>query len=149
MPSLGYLFGDEGAGSYLGKMFIECYLKKKLPDEIADAFDQKYHLSLENILDALYNKPSPNRFLASFSEFIEPRKQDPFIHELLLSSYNAFFHEHIMKYDNFNKVQVSFVGKIAFYYQEILMSERLCNPRWKGSFCFTGMARGEKVDDGE
>ena len=28
VDSLGYLFGDEGAGSYLGKLFLGAYLKK-------------------------------------------------------------------------------------------------------------------------
>jgi glucosamine kinase len=121
VPSLGYLFGDEGAGSFLGKNFIGRYLKNKLPAEIREAFDEKYRFSLEDILNALYNQPSPNRFLASFSEFIEPRKQHPFLREMIKSSFNAFMTEHILKYENYHEVPVSFVGSIAYYYKEILL----------------------------
>ncbi len=121
VPSLGYLFGDEGAGSYIGKKFIGGYLKKSIPKDLSDAFDQEYKLSFENILDSLYNKPSPNRFLASFSRFIGPRKDHPFLHELLRSSFDDFFREQIMKYDNYDKLPVSFVGSIAFLYKDILL----------------------------
>lgn len=121
VPSLGYLFGDEGAGSYLGKIFMEKYLKKKLPAEIEKAFDDKYGFSLEDILNTLYNRPFPNRFLASFSEFIEPLQRHPFLQKMIKSSFDAFFEEHILKYDNLHQVPVSFVGSVAHFYKEILM----------------------------
>ena len=66
MPSLGYLFGDEGAGSHLGKNFMESYLKKNLPDDLLEAFENRYNFRLEDILNALYNRPYPNRFRRLF-----------------------------------------------------------------------------------
>ena len=121
VPSLGYLFGDEGAGSYLGKSFMEKQLKKRLPAEIQKAFDERYKFSLEDILNALYNRPFPNRFLASFSEFMEPLQHHPFIREMIKSSFDAFFEEQILKYENCHQVPVSFVGSVAFFYNEILI----------------------------
>jgi len=121
VPSLGYLFGDEGAGSNIGKIFMEKYLKDKLPPEIRNEFDNTYHLTLENILNSLYNRPSPNRFLASFSEFIAPRQSHPFLHDLVKSSLQSFVEEQIMKYNNFNKLNIGFVGSIAWFYKDILL----------------------------
>ena len=121
VPSLGYLYGDEGAGSNLGKIFIEKYLKNKLPKDIHEEFDQKYHMTLENILNALYNRPSPNRFLASFSEFIAPRQKHPFLHDLVKSSFQSFVEEQVMKYKDFDKFTVGFVGSIAWFYKDILL----------------------------
>jgi hypothetical protein len=40
---------------------------------------------------------------------------------MIKSSFDAFFEEHIMKYENFNQVPVSFVGSVAHFYKEILM----------------------------
>ena len=122
VPSLGYLFGDEGAGSNLGKLFMEKYLKDKLPADLKTDFERQYSLSLEQILDALYNKPYPNRFLASFSEFIGPRRHHPFLHDLVRSSFEAFFEEQVKKYKEWKTVPVSFVGSVAFFYQDILLS---------------------------
>jgi len=121
VPSLGYLFGDEGAGSNLGKTFMEKYLKNKLPEEIRIEFEQQYNLSLEDILNALYNRPFPNRFLASFSEFIAPRKNHPFFHELIKKSFQSFIDEQVRKYPDSEKLTISFVGSIAWYYKNILL----------------------------
>ncbi|HSN50427.1 MAG TPA: hypothetical protein VLR52_04285, partial [Bacteroidales bacterium] len=121
IPSLGYLFGDEGAGSYLGKKFLESYLKGNLPTDLVAEFEQELPLKLEDILTALYNKPSPNRFLASFSKFISPRQEHPFLHQMISSSFRDFFEEHVVKYDQHKSVPVNFVGSIAWYYRKILL----------------------------
>lgn len=121
VSSLGYLYGDEGAGSYLGKVFIGNYLKQRLPGDLRNEFDTNYRFTLEDILNALYNRPFPNRFLASFSEFIAPRQHHPFLHDLIKNSFSAFFEEQISKYDNYKKIPVSFVGSIAYIYKDILL----------------------------
>ncbi len=120
VDSLGYLFGDEGAGSYLGKSLLAAYLKKQLPGDLREAFNETYHYTLEDILNALYNLPSPNRFLASFSEFIFPRKDHPFFYQLIRNSFLAFFEAQIRHYKDYKTLPVSFIGSIAFYYQDIL-----------------------------
>jgi len=121
VPSLGYIFGDEGAGSNIGKLFLERYLKERLPADLKTEFQQAYNLTLEDILNALYNLPYPNRFLASFSEFIAPRQSHPFLRALVKSSLLAFFEEQVKKYDNYREVPVSFVGSIAYHYNGILL----------------------------
>jgi glucosamine kinase len=121
VPSLGYIFGDEGAGSNIGKRFMEKYLKDKLPKDLKQQFDTQYNLTLEDILNSLYNRPYPNRFLASFSEFIAPRQQHPFLKEMVRSSLMAFFDEQVKRYENYREVPVSFVGSIAFHYRELLI----------------------------
>ncbi|TSA30616.1 MAG: hypothetical protein D4R67_00095 [Bacteroidetes bacterium] len=120
VPSLGYLYGDEGAGSYLGKQLLEKYLKNKLPDQIREAFDRRYHFTLEDILNSLYNKPFPNRFLASFSLFLKEHTGDPFIHDLIYFSFITFIEAHIARYDNYFNYPTGFIGSIAFHYQDIL-----------------------------
>lgn len=125
IPSLGYLYGDEGAGSNIGKVFVGMYLKNKLPEDLRQEFDQTYHLRLEDILTSLYNRPSPNRFLASFSEFIAPRKDHPFLYEMVKSSFKLFVEENIVKYHNYNTLNIGFVGSIAWFYKDILRN--VCN----------------------
>ncbi len=121
VPSLGYLFGDEGAGSNLGKRLMESYLKGRLPDDLREEFDAKYNLTLEDYLNAFYNRPFPNRFLASFSSFIAPRQTHPYLRKLVKDSFDAFFEEQVKKYDNYLKLTVSFAGSIAHYYKQILL----------------------------
>jgi len=121
VPSLGYLFGDEGAGSYIGKIFMEKYLKNRIPGDLREEFNSIYNFKLEDILNAIYNRPFPNRWLASFSEFLAPRQNHPFVNELVGSSFNAFFREQLFKYENYKNTPVGFVGSIAFFYKNILL----------------------------
>jgi len=121
VDSLGYLFGDEGAGSYLGKQLMAAYLKKQLPNDLRNAFDLKYHYTLEDILNSVYNRPYPNRFLASFSEFLVHFQENPFVRKLVKDSFLAFIDAQIKPYDNYRSLPISFVGSIAFYYKSILM----------------------------
>ncbi|MFZ4704751.1 MAG: ATPase [Bacteroidales bacterium] len=120
MPSLGYFFGDEGSGAYLGKMLLTAYLHNELPSEINDAFNAKYPLSLENILDSIYNKGQPSRFLASFSEFILEHQKHPFINKLIRSNFAEFLKYFVLRYPNYTDFQASCVGSIAFLYQSQL-----------------------------
>jgi N-acetylglucosamine kinase-like BadF-type ATPase len=120
LDSLGYLFGDEGAGSYLGKMFLGAYLRKELPEDLRSAIDSHYGYSLEDILNSLYNKPSPNRFLASFSLFIHPNREHPFLREMVLRSFRDFFAAHVRKYDDYRETPVGFIGSIAHCYRGFL-----------------------------
>ena len=96
-------------------------LKEKLPSELKKEFDDQYKLTLEDILNSVYNRPYPNRWLASFSEFMGKRQSHPFIREMVASSFNAFFEEQVSKYDNYKVIPVSFVGSIASFYKEILL----------------------------
>ncbi len=120
IDSLGYLFGDEGAGSYLGKLLLGAYLKKELPGDLRTSFDKHYGYTLEDILNSLYNKPSPNRFLASFSHFLSPNREHPFIQELLVRSFRDFFSAHIRKYESYRTASIGVIGSIAHCYSEVL-----------------------------
>ena len=120
VDSLGYLFGDEGAGSYLGKLFMGAYLKKELPQELRDLFDNQFGYTLEDILNSLYNKPSPNKFLASFSLFLSPNREHPFVKALIRQSFQDFFNAHVKKYEDYRALPIGFIGSIAFIYREIL-----------------------------
>lgn len=120
VDSLGYLFGDEGAGSNLGKRWMSAYLKKEAPKELLEQFDEAYGFTLSDILNSLYNRPYPNRYLASFSEFLHPRQGHPFIKEIITSSFEAFIKAQLQQYQSYQPVPVAFVGSIAWFYQDIL-----------------------------
>ena len=46
VPSLAYILGDEGSGSYYGKKVLAAYLYKQLPDHLQQAFVEEYDLSI-------------------------------------------------------------------------------------------------------
>ncbi len=66
VPSLGFLLGDEGSGSDLGKHLLADALKGLLPEPLARQFFDCYPLTQEEVLDAVYRRPMPNRYMARF-----------------------------------------------------------------------------------
>ncbi len=118
--SLGYFFGDEGSGAYMGKQLITAYLHKELPEEVAKKLSEAYPMSLENILDAIYTKPAPSRFLASFSNFINENRNHPYIYNLITEAFRAFYKYQVCCYERHKEVPVHFVGSVAYHYRDIL-----------------------------
>ena len=119
-PSLGYLLGDEGSGSHLGRELIKCYYYNELPKDIAIKLEQTYNVSKDMLLDNIYAHPSPNSYLASFAKFLLENKDNPVIKQIIIDSFDEFFKRHIHKYDSFKKIPVNFIGSIAFFFKEIL-----------------------------
>ena len=68
-PGLGYVLGDEGSGSYLGKKVIQYYLYKTFDEDLNNRFEKHYNETHESILNNVYKLPLPNRYLANFDFF--------------------------------------------------------------------------------
>jgi glucosamine kinase len=120
VASLGYILGDEGSGAHIGKTFIQAYLNQEMPEHLSKRFYERTNLGLTEILDAVYKKPMPNRFLASFSKFIYQNLKEQFVIDLVANCFEQFFDKHICKYQKHKEVKLSCVGSVAFYYSNIL-----------------------------
>ncbi len=122
VTSLGYLFGDEGSGAYLGKLWLTEYLRGRAPQHLKAAFDARFGYSLENILDSVYSKPHPNRFLANFSRFIGEHRDDAFMKELIRRNFRDFFSEQVTKYSGYHNKSLGVVGSVGYHFREIFES---------------------------
>jgi N-acetylglucosamine kinase-like BadF-type ATPase len=120
IPSLGYILGDEGGGDYLGKLFITEFLYGNLPEKIHNEFLKKHDLNNDQIMHKIYKEPNPNRFLASFCEFISKHKEDSYMNNLVKKSFTDLFLNHITKYDNYTNLKIRVTGSVAFYFQNQL-----------------------------
>lgn len=117
---LGFILGDEGSGAVLGKLLVGDLLKNQLGEELKEKFLKKFKLTPADIIDRVYRKPFPNRFLASLSPFIAENIQNPGIRSLVKGSFLAFLRRNVMQYDNYQMQKVNFIGSIAYYYKDIL-----------------------------
>ncbi|MGQ0827251.1 MAG: hypothetical protein ACT4ON_02525, partial [Bacteroidota bacterium] len=120
--SWGYVLGDEGSAAYLGKLFIQDYLNNEMPQKIATDFYKTYKLNKESIFDAVYRKPMPGIFLASFNKFIYQNQYEKYINDLIVFCFNQFFDKHICKYPKHRDVKMNCVGSVAYYYSNLLKS---------------------------
>ena len=123
---LGYILGDEGSGAVLGKLLVADCLKNQLPEWIAEKLLDEYELTPALILENVYKKPFPNRFLAKFTPFLLEHIEEPAIFNLVYDSFDAFLVRNVMQYP-LEDTEVGFVGSIANYFREtleIVASER-------------------------
>ena len=121
--SLGYLLGDEGSGTHLGKALLRAYFYRELPPEIEAAFEAAFPEGGDAIKDRVYEMTGTNVYLASFSKFLADHKTSYAVQQIVASCFAEFLDRHVRKYPDHQKLPVHFVGSIAHHYNEILRNE--------------------------
>lgn len=116
---LGFILGDEGSGAVLGKLLVGDLLKDQLPRALKEAFFAETGLTPAEIMDKVYRKPFPNRFLASLSPFLVRHLHEQEVCDLVSNSFRAFFTRNVMQYD-YPDYPVHLMGSVAWYYQDLL-----------------------------
>jgi hypothetical protein len=118
-PALGYILGDEGSGSVLGRLFLNAIFKNPALAAVRDEFLQANKMELKDIIQKVYRETMVNRWLASLSPFIMEHIDNPFIREIVVFNFREFFRKNIVPY-NRPDLQVHFVGSMAHHYREEL-----------------------------
>ncbi len=109
----GFILGDEGGGASLGKRLISDFIRGILPEEVSNALKDEYKLDYFTIIDNVYKRPMPNRWLASFSPFIERFIELDHIREIVDSQFDAFIKRNLWRYD-MKKYPLNAVGSVAY-----------------------------------
>lgn len=120
VTSLGYLVGDEGSGSHLGKYLIRGYFYREMPAHIAEAFRDEFAPDKTTVLDQIYG-PAPNVYLASLAPFVQRHLHEPYISELAKSSFRIFIDRHVTKYWGYKELPIHFIGSIAHHFEHLLL----------------------------
>jgi N-acetylglucosamine kinase-like BadF-type ATPase len=123
-PGLGYVLGDEGSGSYLGKKVLQYYLYNTFDPQLTSKFVAKYKTSTVDILANVYKEPFPNRYLAGFAIFLAENRGHYMIENIIEDGLNDFFFYHLQKYKETAELPVSFVGGIAYGFMDVI--QELC-----------------------
>jgi N-acetylglucosamine kinase-like BadF-type ATPase len=120
-PSLGWMLGDEGSGTHLGKLLISQYLKGGLPPECREALEREFGLDRSEVLRRVYRAPSPNLFFSSFAKFIHHKINEyPELQILVKNSFNQFLQEQILPLSGHNTLPLHLMGSVAWHYRPFL-----------------------------
>lgn len=122
LPSLGFLMGDEGSGSAIGKQLVRRFFMQKLPQDLHNEFEETYHLTIEEALKNMYHTTRPNAYLADFNKFVVERKDHPYFQKMVLDEMKSFFDYQVLSYEESKDAEINFIGSIAYYYENILRS---------------------------
>jgi glucosamine kinase len=123
-PGIGYILGDEGSGASLGKKVLQYYLYNTFDEELRYKFNDIYKTSPVEVLENVYRKPLANRYLAGFAKFLADNRGHYMIENIIEDGLNDFFFNHLCKYRETWTLPVSFVGSVAFGFQDVL--KELC-----------------------
>lgn len=120
VPSVGYLLGDEGGGTYTGKLLVREVLLGNADKEITELFYKSVGLDFSSVLDRIYKKPNANQFLARQTKFLREHISHPYCQNLMARSFRDFIDVQLIKYPGVYSLPVCFTGSIASNFIEIL-----------------------------
>ena len=120
---LGFVLGDEGSGTWFGKALVTGFLYGNMPDDINARFENAYHLTREDVIKNVYQKPGGNSYLAGFSKFLTEIRNTEYAQTLLKGGFQEFIDTNIKSYPEYHKYKCHFVGSIAHVFADELKAQ--------------------------
>ncbi len=120
ISGLGYILGDEGSASYIGKKILSAYLYQQMPKDIMVDFEETFKITPDEIRQRVYNMPHVNVFLGSFAPFAHKHIKQQFFYELVYDGFKSFIKTQVMHFPQASKVPIHFVGSIAYHFENAL-----------------------------
>ena len=118
-PSLGYMLGDEGSGTHLGKQLLTAYLRQTLPTELSAELEDTHNLSRDTVIHRLYREPEPNRMMASLAPFVQRHLGHPVMDELALDAFQTFFATQKTCFKG-EELPWHLSGSVAYHFQDVV-----------------------------
>lgn len=119
-PSLGYLLGDEGSGTHIGKLLLQRYLRGELPDTLVKDLERTFSIDKAEVIRRLYREPFPNRFLASFAQYLGNNRESPCLRDLLKEAFNDFFRTQIIPLLPYNIYIIHLMGSVSYHFKDLI-----------------------------
>ena len=121
IKSGGFIIGDDGSASVIGKLFISDYIKGLVPKEITEDFDRQFPgMDYPTVVTNVYHNPgSPSAWLGSFCPFILSHYKHPYIKKLVDDSLQAFIDRSLKQYDT-EHFPLGIIGGFGLALKEIL-----------------------------
>lgn len=121
IDSLGYVLGDEGSGTAIGKKILGDFIRGYMPKAISERFEETYHLTKKDIFERIYMQPLANRYCAGFCEFVNEHINHDYLNELVCESFDELFRNIVSHYPNYRTYSFNCVGSIGHVFSSILI----------------------------
>jgi glucosamine kinase len=117
---LGYILGDEGSAAVIGRRLVTDALKQQLPKEVTEKFFATYNITSAEVVENVYKRPFPSRYLGKFAHFISSNIEIPELQEIVKSSFDDFIVRNVLLYPESKSCPVHFTGSIAYNFKPYL-----------------------------
>lgn len=121
VPSVGYLLGDEGSGTYIGKLLVKDVLIGDADKEVTNLFYEKNGLDFGSTLDRIYKEENANRFFSAQARFLRTNIHIPYCREVVVKAFQDFIRVQVSRYPGYDVLPVSFIGSVAANFQDVLL----------------------------
>lgn len=118
----GFILGDEGSGAVAGKMLLADFVKGLVPQDLERELEEEYHLDYKRVVENVYKRPAPSRYLGQFAKFLCARRGHPYVEDLLTVNFRNFIERTLVRYAPGNPVKVGVVGSFGCACSDILTS---------------------------
>lgn len=120
IPSHGFIFGDEGSGSYLGIRLLKLYLSNQMDEALKTSFEDEFKTSVDEILNRTYKGQNPNVYLASFASFYGLHPENVQLMQIVEQGFEDFLSVRVLPYKQHKSLGLGFVGSIAYHFRDLL-----------------------------
>ena len=117
-PPLGWILGDEGSGSYIGRQLVGNLLKGIYGESLRRLFFEEERLDYDEIIHRVYREGMANRFLASFTRFVARHIDRPELDRLVREAFRAFVRRNLAHYPA--DAEVAALGGVACHFERQL-----------------------------
>lgn len=122
LPGPGYILGDEGSGTVMGRMLLSDFIYNQLPPHLYKLFTEEFKVTVPEIIDHTYHKPAANRFFSSFTPFLSRHIDEEYCQNIVRYNFEMLIKRNLSQYD-VNRLSVNFVGSVAAVFEDILTEE--------------------------
>lgn len=120
IKSGGFILGDDGSASVLGRLFLSDFIKGLVPEDIAREYARQFPSEYHEIVEMVYRNPgSPSAWLGSLCPFILSFYGHPYIKKLVDSHIQAFVDRSLKQYD-IEKYPVGIIGGFGNALKDII-----------------------------
>jgi N-acetylglucosamine kinase-like BadF-type ATPase len=134
IPALAHVLGDDGGGVHLGKLILQAYYYRELPEDLEELFQKEYPEGKDAIIHRIYGE-GQNVHIAKFAEFLITNRTHSFAKELIHEAFRIFAVRHIKKYEGWKDLKINLVGSVA----------HLLHPELKEVFQQEGLQVGQII----
>ena len=110
---LGYVLGDEGSGSAIGKRLVADTLRGILPEDLREAVIKFAGTDASGNIEHIYRRNDANRFLASFARLASEHIGRPEVEAIVGGCFDAFIERNLMLLPDYDRLPIGFTGSIA------------------------------------
>ncbi len=115
--SLGYILGDDGSATDLGKRLLKSFFYNRLPAPLSQRLAAQ-GVTREKVLQSVYHSDTPAVYLSSFLPFLIENRNDEVVKTLVVDSFNDFFVNHVRDICS-GDFQLGVVGSVGFIFSDI------------------------------